>query len=124
MSEFDDKLNQILNNPQQLEKLLGIAKTMMGNVGGGSAQNTYAQHEQPPSAAPVAAPQTGQSGGLFDSLDTGLITKLARGFSSATGTAALLQAVTPHLDSERHGQLKRAVTVAQLVKVARNVLSE
>ena len=124
MGEFEDKLNQILNNPQELEKIVNLARGMMG---GDTPSQAQQQHTPPPQSQPVAYPQQPQSSGmgsLLDNLDAGLMKKLARGFSGKTGSTALLQAVTPHLGDTRKSQLKRAITVAQMVKVARSVLTE
>lgn len=30
MSEFEDKLNELLNDPGQMERIAGIAKSLMG----------------------------------------------------------------------------------------------
>jgi len=121
MGEFEDKLNGILNNPQEMEKIMQFARGFMG--GGESAGGT------PDSAVPngAAAPTTGGAPsveGLLGGLDPGLLKKLAGGLAGGVGTGTLLQAVTPHLKDERKGQLKRAITIAQMVKVAKGYFSE
>ena len=63
-------------------------------------------------------------GGLLSGIDPGLIKKLVRGFAGGGGSAALLQSITPHLKEERQSQLKRAILVAQMVRVARAYFSE
>ena len=116
MGEFEDKLNGILNNPQEMEKIIALARNFMG---GGA--------DSGPPPPPGSAPSGGGTGGLnldgllggLGGLDPGLLQKLARGFAGGVGSAALLQSITPHLKSERQGQLKRAITIAQAVRVAR-----
>ena len=113
MGEFEEKLSGLLNNPQEMEKIIQLARSFMG-----SGENP----EAPPEGAP--APKAGGGAGLegiLGGLDPGLMQKLAAGLKGGLGTAALLQAVTPHLKDERKGQLKRAVTIAQMVRVARAV---
>ena len=34
MSEFEDKLNSVLGDPAQMEKIANLAKTLMGGDGG------------------------------------------------------------------------------------------
>ena len=169
MGEFEEKLNGILNNPAEMEKILMLARSFMGNGEANSApppqqgmhyppQGThpvgqhmpphypasppaYAHpHHAPPSAStgakapypqpaayhpPPQAAQTGAAGGGLDSLlggvDLNMMKKLAKGFSGTTGSAALLQAMQPHLKDERQGQLKRAVAIAQMLKAAKAV---
>ena len=43
MSEFEDKLNELLNDPGQMERIAGIAKSLMGG-------------EAPPEPAPDTGP--------------------------------------------------------------------
>ena len=171
MGEFEEKLNGILNNPAEMEKILMLARSFMGNGEASAAsppqqgvhhppQGAYpnAQHMPPhypasppayahpyhapaPTAAGVKPPypqpaaypppqahqtaQTGASQGGLDSIlggmDLNMMKKLAKGFSGTTGSAALLQAMQPHLRDERQGQLKRAVAIAQMLKAAKAV---
>ena len=116
MGEFEEKLSGLLNNPQEMEKILHFARSFMGS--GEASENAS------DGAAPAAG--SGSSGleGLLGGLDPGLMQKLARGLKAGIGTAALLQAVTPHLKDERRGQLKRAVTIAQMMRVARAVFTD
>lgn len=117
MGEFEEKLNGILNNPQEMEKIMAIARNFMG--GGGPA----APADDPPTGGAPPPIEGGGLDGLLGGLDPGLMAKLAKGLAGGVGTAALLQSVSPHLKSERQGQLKRAITVAQLVRVGRSMFS-
>jgi len=117
MGEFEEKLNGILNNPQEMEKIMALARNFMG---GGSGP--------PPPPPPGGAPSGIAGGldlnGLLGGIDPGLMQKLVRGLAGGMGSAALLQSITPHLKDERQGQLKRAITIAQMVRVARGFLSD
>ena len=111
MGELEDKLQGILNNPQEMEKIMAIARNFMGG------------------ADQTASPQAGESSpassegldiaGILGGLDPKLLGKLTAGLSAGIGSGALLQAITPHLKETRQGQLKRAITIAQLVRAAR-----
>jgi len=115
MGEFEEKLNGILNNPQEMEKIMALARHVMGG-GGDSA---------PPEAGPIPplAPGGLPVDGLLGGLDAGMLQKLARGLSGGVGSTALLQSITPHLKDTRQGQLKRAIMIAQMVRVARGYFS-
>jgi len=111
MGELEDKLNGILNNPQEMEKIMALARSFVGGAGG-TASST--EGEIP------SAPSDGLNlEGVLGGLDPKLLGKLSAGLSAGVGSAALLQAVTPHLKEERRGQLKRAITIAQIMRAAR-----
>jgi len=115
MGELEEKLNGILNNPQEMEKIMALARKLMG--GGGTSV--------PPELG--AAPPTPGGldiDGILGGLDPGLVQKLARGFTGGMGSSALLTSITPHLKDERQGQLRRAITIAQVVRVARTMFSD
>lgn len=118
MGEFEEKLNGILNNPAEMEKILTLARGFMGS--GGDLTSTSAG----PTGAPTPPTPTTSGAdiaGLMGSLDPNMIGKLAKGFSGGVGSAALLQAMTPHLKMERQGQLKRALAIAQMLKAAKAI---
>jgi len=111
MGELEDKLQGILNNPQEMEKIMAIARNFMGGA-------DQAASSQGGEAAPASS-ESFDIAGMLGGLDPKLLGKLTAGLSSGIGTGALLQAITPHLKEERQGQLKRAITIAQLVRAAR-----
>lgn len=113
MSDFENKLNGILNNPAEMQKIMALAQNFMG----GSADTAV-----PPTGAAPPAAGAADVGSLLGGVDPAMMAKLAKGLSAGTGTAALLQAMTPHLKMERQGQLKRAITVAQMLKAAKAML--
>ena len=125
MGEFEDKLNGILNNPQEMEKIMALARNFMGN--GSPAGSVGVPPVPPPPVGQVVdSPLPSFGGGegldgLLGGLDPALMAKLVKGFAGGMGTAALLQSITPHLKSERQAQLKRAITMAQMLRVARSM---
>ena len=117
MGEFEEKLNGLLNNPQEMEKIMALARNFMGGSGGSTPPD--------PGVAPKSPGSGGLDlGGLLGGLDPGLMQKLTRGFAGGMGSTALLTSITPHLKDTRQSQLKRAITIAQVVRVARTMFSE
>ena len=108
MSELEDQLNSILSDPAQMEKIAGMARTLMG---GGAA-------DAPPPGAPPAEP----------GLDAGLLQKLGRalraGGAESGRERALLEAMRPYLSEKRRGRMDRALQLAKLARVARFALGE
>ena len=116
MSEFEEKLKGILNNPQEMEKIMALARNFMGGGGGSSGP------PPPPGSVPPAGSFNLE--GLLGGIDPGILQKLVRGFSGGAGSAALLKSITPHLKDTRQGQLKRAMMIAQMVRVARGYFTD
>ena len=102
MNEFEEKLNAILSDPGEMEKISRLAAQLMG---GGAPEN-----EQP---------QTGSdNGALFQRL-AGLM-----GGAGAGDKTALLQALSPYLRPERQAKLKKALNIARVARLARLTLEE
>lgn len=108
MGELEDKLNSILGDPAQMEKIAGLAKSLMGG-GGGPAQDSA-------SASPF-----GELG-----LDPGLLQKLGRAMNTGEDgrEKALLAAMKPYLSEKRRGKMDRALKLAKLARIARLAMGE
>jgi hypothetical protein len=103
VSEFEDKLNGLLNDPGQMEKIAALAKSLMGGEdkpsGGGSAE---------------AEPDMG--------LDADMIKKIAalmgkHGPRDSEQTA-LLNAMKPYLSEKRRAKMDKAMKLARLAGIA------
>ena len=93
MSDFEDKLNKLLNDPQEMERFAGFAKSFM-SAGG----------EEPE---------------LGESIDPGLLKSLS-GMLSHTGgrDTRLLEAMRPYLSEKRRGKMDKAMKIARLAGIA------
>lgn len=90
MNELEETLSSILSDPGQMEKIAGLARSLMGD-------------------GEAAPPQTP---------DAGLVRSLMN--SAAPGREqALLQAMRPYLSEKRREKLDRALQLARLARVAR-----
>lgn len=103
MSEFEDKLNSLLNDPEQMSRITEMAKSLMG--GGGN------ENEGKPDAS-------GDSGGEAEMM--GRIMKLLKksGTEENGDRTALLNAMKPFLSSERRVKMDKAMRLAKLAKLA------
>ena len=107
MSEFEDKINAVLNDPGQMEKITQMAAQLMG---GGSA-------------GPAAEPEP--SGGAFDPEILSKIGKLMfKADQGSNDKIALLKAMGPYLAPERREKMEKAVKFAHIAKIASVALKE
>ena len=97
MSEFEDRLNSILNDPEQMDKIASMAKSLMGGGADSAPQQT------PP-------PDSGASS-LLEGLDPGMIQR-------PDENTALLEAMKPFLKEKRRAKMDRALKLAKMAKMA------
>ena len=98
MSEFEERLNRILSDPAEMEKISRLAAQLMG--GEGSAES-----DAPPSAG----------GGIPDL--NGILGKLGS-VGGKNDKAALLAALSPYLKPDRRQKLQKALRLAQAARIA------
>ena len=137
MSDFEDKLNGILSNPDAMAQIANLAQSL--NLGGGGGG---AQPEEPANASPAlpsggnGSPAAGLGGltGLGDLLgqiDPKLISRLlplvgeltVGGGSGGDDRLQLLYALRPFLKPEKRDKVERAVKAARLIHVGKKLLS-
>ena len=123
MSEFEDKLQSILGNPEAMDQIMSIARSLGGEPS--------PQEESTPSEAlfPQGISSTPGTGDLFSSL-SGLDPRLLQiGMHLLSEynrnddrTVALLTALQPFLRQERYAKMDRAVQIAKLSRLIRVAL--
>ena len=67
MGDFEEKLNQILSNPQAMEQIMSLANSIAGPPGQGGQESQGADSPAPEQGPPSSAPM-GALGGLGDLL--------------------------------------------------------
>ena len=109
MSEFEDRLNSILNDPEQMDKIASMAKSLMG--GGG-----------PDSAPQQTQPTDSGASSLLEGLDPGMIQRVMQMMSGMNQgpdeNTALLEAMKPFLKEKRRAKMDRALKLAKMAKMA------
>ena len=100
MSDFEERLNSILNDPNQMDRIAAMAKSLMGGE-----------------SEAVQAPKPSMSMDLPD------IGRLMASFGGSGGgksdnKRALLEAMKPYLSPHRREKLDRAMKLARMIGMA------
>lgn len=119
MSEFEDKLQSILGNPEAMDQILSMARSLSGNPPpqDGPSESLSPQTFREPSDDPFSA---------MSGLDPRLVQIGMRLLSEYNRednrTVALLTALQPFLRQERYPKVDKAVQIARLSRVIRVAL--
>ena len=108
MSEMEDKITAVLNNPQLMQQIMTMAQSLGQQSSPPEAQAPQKEVSSPPSFAPA------------------LLQKLS-GLATSAGTdnqqQALLSALGPYLSRDRVHRLEKAMRAAKMAKMASAFLS-
>ena len=123
MSELEDRINSVLGDPAQLERITKLAQSLMGAQTGPEAGNNSSERE---SSGP--GPALGGMEELFSGLDMESLGKMSRVLSRAGADSgrehALLEAMKPYLSEKRRSKMDRAIKLAKLAKLAGFAMGE
>ena len=142
MSELEEKLENILGNPQAMAQIMSLAQSL--NQGGSAASAGDSARSQPQPAAPTgSAPSApamaassqstapagdgGGLGSLLGGLDPNMLSAAAGllgQFNSGDDDrrVALLTALRPFVKEQRYARLDRAIQIAKLSRLIRSGL--
>ena len=147
MGELEEKLENILGNPQAMAQIMSLAQSL--NLGGGGQGGAPQDSPQAPPAPPEqgeAAPAQGGDGapqaqaapgppggglegmlGALGGLDMGTLSAAAGLIGQFTGggddkRTALLEALRPFVREERYAKLDKAIQIAKLSRLIRSGL--
>ena len=95
MGELEDRLEAVLNDPRQMERIARMASTLMGGMGMGAGKGD--------------GPGTGGGG---------------EGGRENENKRRLLSALSPFLSAGRQQRLERALRVAAAARLAKAAMSE
>ncbi len=118
MGDFEDKVNDLLKSPESLEQIMKLARSLSGE----QSENQSAPQSEPESS-PNAAGDTGFSG-VFDPQIMSFLGSALKEYSSPSDKTALIAAIKPYLKNERRQKVDKALQIAKLAKIAKNVIPE
>lgn len=121
MSEFEDKLQSILANPDAMSQIMSIAQSISGSASNNQPDTEILPQED---AHPV---DHGNLSSVFDSLDPRLLqlgmTLLSEYNRQDDDKIALLTALHPFIKENRYAKLDQAIQIAKLARVIRVALN-
>lgn len=107
MSEMEEKLSAILENPDAMSRIMDLAKQLSGG-------NTPPEKKEPP--------PTG------DGIDPRILAKILPLIKEAgrsnSPASQLLLALRPYLKAERQDKVERAIKLAHVIHIAKQFLAE
>ena len=133
MAELDARIEQILNDPDQLAKVVEIAKQLMGGAlpdgSASSPEENSVSGQAPGESSQDALAVADNISSLLTGLDVGpgLSGALARaltGLNKNTKRIALLSALLPFVSEERRGLVQRAMQAMKMAGAARAALGD
>lgn len=114
MSELEDKISEVLSDPQQMAQITRLAQSLMGGEAGGDA---------PDGAQASALPNLDALG-----IDGAMLTRLAKAINANSDQSraerALLEAMRAYLSEKRRDKLDRAMKIARLAGIAKLTIKE
>ncbi len=110
MDDMAGKISELLNDPQGMEKIMNMARTLFSDGGNDTPQTPPAESQN-------------ENSGLLDLLPEGLDpVKLINIFSclnsqKSDNRAALLLALKPHLSESRQERVEKAVKLLKIASI-------
>ncbi len=114
MSEFDDKLNALLSDPNSMSQIMQLAQQLSGG-----------EQNSPPAPSPSPTPASQMP--AFGGNEMQLIQKflpLLQSSQSNSSALQLLRALQPYLKPEKQGKIERAARLAHLIHIGKGLLQE
>ena len=112
MGELEERLNAVLNDPEELARVTRLASQLMGQSGAPASDGNNG-------IASALSQLMGQSGGAPDLSDA------LRGIVGSTGKSApLAEALCPYLDEGRAAKLRRALRLSSVAALALRAFRE
>lgn len=136
MAEFDDKLNELLSNPDSMAQIMRLAQSLSGETGGGGdpeppqspPQTRQAsqdrRHQGPPPENGGGDLLSGLTGGLDPKLLMRLLPLIQElGGQQDSNARTLVYALRPYLKPERQEKVERALQLARLFHLGKKFLA-
>ena len=123
MGEFEDKLNSILSSPEEMGKIMDLARSLSSSVGGGSQGGGA---PQPGNASASDLPASVSALGDIDPRLMQIMSRIIGEYSSEKDDqkAVLLSSIKPYLKEDRREMIDRALEILKLSKIAKIAMKE
>ncbi len=118
MGELEDKLNSILSSPEEMEKIMNIARSISG---GASDSETDSKENLSSNGGAASFP--------LGDIDPQMLKMMSRvmeqyGSGGDDGKALILNTLKPYLKEERRQKVDEALKIARMAKLAKIAFSE
>lgn len=111
MSEFDDKLNSILSNPQMMQQIMSLAQSLNQN------SSDLDDKMQAGTGTPRESQQSSGSPGISPSM-LGKLSSIMQHGTIDQNQQSLLKALSPYLSRQKLQKLERAMHAAKMAGLA------
>ena len=129
MSEWEEKLNTLLSDPDAMAQVMQMAQSLSQQMGqpGGAAPGAAGPAPSAPTPPPPQGDPMGDLSSLLGGIDPGMIAKLLPVLSQLNRpesgeTAAFLRALRPFLKPERQDKVERAAQLARFIHLGKTLL--
>lgn len=128
MGELEGKISQILNSPEEMEKILNIARSLTGSEL--SIPEPDNEDKSPTPITPQKVQEESKTDFSLDDLEINpdmlksLGSVMGELTSNGGSSGSILDAIIPFLKPERQSQLKRAFSLAKMAKVTLGIFSD
>jgi hypothetical protein len=128
VSEFDDKLNTLLSNPESMAQIMQLAQSLSGQSAPSSEPAAQSAAAPPPPPSPPPQPNAEPPFSVPGGFDPKLLTKLMPvlqelGTGKNSDAARLLFALKPYLKEERQAKVERALQLARVIHIGKKFLT-
>lgn len=123
LSEFEDKLQSILGNPDAMDQIMSIARSLTGDTSASEVPNPCADsHPEPFQPAPHGEDPFRLLNGMDPRILQIGMRLLSEYNSNDNNTVALLSALQPFVREERYAKVDKAIQIAKLSRLIRIAL--
>ncbi len=124
MSEWEDQINSILSDPEQMSRIQELANSLLnGGTDGAAADADAGASGGMPDLSRLA--ESFRGGGSADSALLGRLGRLLHSARADNGREqALLEAMKPYLSEKRRSKMDRAMRLAHMAKLAQLAMGE
>lgn len=118
MSEFEDKLNTILSNPDMMSQIMGLAQSLGGGTRAEVQAPERSDHREEQAPAEASSPLS-----LLSSIDPRFLdmaVRMMNAYQSGDDRRTdLLNALRPFVRQERYAKLDQAIRITKLTQAIR-----